>query len=296
MRVRRFDNVKEFCHHVQNYLLQHEAEHNLLLDILHHLLHHPDRYREPLYLAACTTHDSAGTLKADSTILVVAIRTPPYKMVLSKAVDRDALTLIAQDLQTYAEPLPGVGGLVTEVEAFLQAWHSLTGQSYRQVMEMRIHQLTQVNPVAIVPGHLRRATEADRPLLLNWFTAFVAEIGEVVSQTPESMVESGLKQQSIYLWEDSVPVSWASGSQSLPTAGRIGPVYTPLEYRRKGYATACVAALSQKLLDQGCKSCFLFTDLANPTSNHIYQQIGYQPICDWHDYSFISKNTPDQSQ
>ncbi len=86
-----------------------------------------------------------------------------------------------------------------------------------------------------------------------------------------------------------MPVSWASGSQSLPTAARIGPVYTPSDYRRKGYATACVAALSQKLLDQGCKRCFLFTDLANPTSNHIYQQIGYRPVCDWRDYSFIPK-------
>jgi predicted GNAT family acetyltransferase len=132
-------------------------------------------------------------------------------------------------------------------------------------------------------------------------TAFVTEIGEVVSETPARIVEGGLKRQSMYLWEDDAPVSWASGSQSLPTAARIGPVYTPPEYRRKGYATACVAALSQKLLDQGCgakqfplrgKRCFLFTDLANPTSNHIYKQIGYHPVCDWHDYSFTSNEQP----
>ncbi|MBW4525396.1 MAG: GNAT family N-acetyltransferase [Phormidium tanganyikae FI6-MK23] len=278
MQLRRFDSLQAFCDRAQDYLLQYEAEHNLLLGILYTLRHYPERYPEPAYLAL---------VEADNGILAVAIRTPPYKLVLSKAMDLDALQLIAQDVQEHGKSVPGVGGLVTEVATFLQSWQAITGQPYRRVMEMRIHQLTQVQPVATAKGHLRLATEDDRPLLLGWFKAFIAEIGEVVSETPERMVESGLKRQSVHLWDDGTPVSWASGSQSLPTAARIGPVYTPLEYRRKGYATACVAALSQKLLDQGCDRCFLFTDLANPTSNHIYKQIGYHPVCDWHDYSFI---------
>jgi uncharacterized protein len=67
-------------------------------------------------------------------------------------------------------------------------------------------------------------------------------------------------------------------------------VYTPPEHRRKGYASACVATLSQTLLNQGYKYCFLFTDLANPTSNHIYEAIGYQSVGDLSDYSF--ENNP----
>jgi predicted GNAT family acetyltransferase len=278
MQLRRFNNIREFWHQAQDYLLEHEAEHNLLLGISHTLLHYPDRYPDPPYLAIAETKGK---------ILAVAIRTPPYKLILSKAQDLNALSLIAQDLQDYPQQLPGVSGLVTEVETFLQAWQTLTGKFYRRVMEMRIHQLTQVEPVATVSGDLRLATQSDRPLLLEWFTKFAAEVGEVVSQDAEQAVNTGLKRQSIYLWSDGIPVSWASGSQSLPAAARIGPVYTPPEYRGKGYATACVAALSQKFLNQGCHSCFLFTDLANPTSNHIYQKIGYHPICDWHDYSFI---------
>ena len=278
MQLRRFDNTKEFWHCAQDYLLQHQAEHNLLLGILHTLLHDPDRYPDAPYLALAETNDN---------VLAAAIRTPPYKLVLSKAKDLNALTLIAQDLPDYPEQLPGVSGLIAEVETFLQIWQTLTGQSYRRTMEMRIHQLTQVEPIATASGYLRPATESDRPLLLEWFTTFATEIGEVVSQDAEQAVNTGLKRQSINLWENGIPVSWASSSQSLPAAARIGPVYTPPEYRRKGYATACVAALSQKLLDQGCDRCFLFTDLANPTSNHIYQEIGYCPICDWYDYSFI---------
>lgn len=282
MQLHRFNHIKEFWHRAQDYLLQYEAEHNLLLGISHTLLHDPDRYLEPPYLAIVETNGK---------ILASAICTPPYKLVLSKAQELQALTLIAQDLQSDSVQLPGVSGLVPEVETFLQTWQTLTGQSYRRVMEMRIHQLTQVNPVATVSGYLKPATEIDRPLLVEWFTTFVSEIGEIVSQDPEKAVNSGLQRQSIHVWEDGAPVSWASGSQSLPAAARIGPVYTPAEYRGKGYATACVAALSQKLLDQGCHSCFLFTDLANPTSNHIYQTIGYRPVCDWHDYSLYEGAT-----
>ncbi|MGH2521912.1 MAG: GNAT family N-acetyltransferase [Anaerolineales bacterium] len=92
--------------------------------------------------------------------------------------------------------------------------------------------------------------------------------------------------RGIYFWEDPHPVSMAGYGGPTPNGIRVGPVYTPPEQRRKGYASACVAALSQLMLDRGRKYCFLFTDLANPTSNHIYQQIGYEPVCDVDEYKF----------
>lgn len=277
IQLRRFDQIQPFWDQAQDYLLQHQAEHNLLLGILHSLLHYPERYPEPAYLAI---------VEAQTNILAVAVRTPPYKLVLSQVQDLAALQLIAQDLYEQKQVLPGASGLVAAVEAFLQRWQPLTGQAYQLAMEMRIHQLTAVQPIVPTQGFLRTATASDRPLLLNWFTEFAAELSTVVGEAADRMVDNGLKRQSIYLWEDGVPVSFACGSQFLPAAARIGPVYIPPEYRRKGYATACVASLSQQLLNQGCHRCFLFTDLANPTSNHIYQTIGYRPVCDWHDYSF----------
>lgn len=80
----------------------------------------------------------------------------------------------------------------------------------------------------------------------------------------------------------------AGFSGKTPNGIRINLVYTPPKYRKKGYATSCIAALSQTLLDAGHKYCFLFTDLANPTSNHIYQTIGYQPVCKMNNYWFES--------
>lgn len=282
MQLHRFHDIKEFCDRTQAYLLQHEAEHNLLLGITHTLLYYPDRYPNPPYLA---------TVEAEGNIVAVAMRTSPHKLVLSKVKALTALALIAHDLYGNQEKPPGVSGLVAEAQTFVDAWQTLTGQLYQLTMQMRIHQLTAVQTVSAAKGFLRPATQNDRPLLLEWFKAFVVEAIESFGEDAERMVDGSLRRQSLYVWEDSVPVSFACGSQSLPFGARIGPVYTPPEYRRKGYATACVAALSQVLLDQGCHSCFLFTDLTNPTSNHIYQIIGYHPICDWHDYSFILKES-----
>ncbi|OUL18143.1 hypothetical protein BV378_37480 [Nostoc sp. RF31YmG] len=122
MQLRRFNNIQEFWHKAQDYLLQYEAEHNLLLGISHTLLHYPDRYPDSPYLAIAHTKGK---------ILAAAIRTPPNKLVLSKAEDLNAIALIAQDLQDNSQQLPGVSGLVAEVETFLQIWQTLTGQISR---------------------------------------------------------------------------------------------------------------------------------------------------------------------
>jgi hypothetical protein len=82
------------------------------------------------------------------------------------------------------------------------------------------------------------------------------------------------------IWDDGQAVSMAGFGGRTPNGIRIGPVYTPPELRGRGYASALTAALTQRLLDEGRQFCFLFTDLANPTSNSIYQRIGYRPVSD----------------
>jgi uncharacterized protein len=279
VRLYKFDSINKFWDKTQTYLLQNEAENNVLLGVLQTLRCNPDRYPDPPYLAI---------IENNGEIVATAIRTPPHKLLLSKASHLEGLTLVAQDLQR--EPFPGVMGLAPELETFLQEWQGLTGQSYRLLTEMRIHQLTALQPSIAANGHLRLVTEKDRVLLVEWLPAFNAEAGLEVIEDLERFVTNLLKNQNTYLWEDNAPVSLAAGRKFSDTASRIGSVYTPPEYRRKGYATACVAALSQKLLDEGCDRCFLLTDLANPTSNHIYQQIGYVPVCDLHEYTFISQD------
>ncbi len=100
--------------------------------------------------------------------------------------------------------------------------------------------------------------------------------------------------EGTYLWEDGAPVSMASHSGPTPNGIRIGRVYTPPDYRGKGYARACVAALSRLLLDSGYRYCFLFADLSNPTADRLYQSIGYRPVAEAEEYEFsdppVSRN------
>jgi len=160
----------------------------------------------------------------------------------------------------------------------------------RLAMRERIYELETVIPVSGVPGSYRRPTVADHDLLVRWLDAFTAEAlgpreyldaADWVDRYFASATRGG------YLWEDGgVPVSFVSYGNPTAHGIRIGPVYTPPESRGRGYASACVATLSQHLLESGRTFCYLFTDLANPTSNHIYQAIGYNPVNDVDVYEF----------
>src|SRR5439155_3737276 len=108
-------------------------------------------------------------------------------------------------------------------------------------------------------------------------------------RSPAETVDARLRRGigGFVLWEDNdEPVSLAGWGGPTPNGIRIGPVYTPPEYRRRGYASALTAAVSAEQLASGCRFCFLYTDLANPTSNRIYANIGYEPVCDSVDYAF----------
>ncbi|MEH1910355.1 MAG: GNAT family N-acetyltransferase [Nostoc sp.] len=278
MKVYRFQNATQFYARVKDYLLNQEALHNLLLEISHALIENPERFDEKPYLA---------TVEANGDIVAVAMRTPPRLLLLSQIKDFKAVEILAQDLSISYQSLPGVNAPTDEAQAFTLAWHSLTGQSYQLKVALRVFQLKKVQPISQIRGYLRLATEDDQELLKNWYEAFSLEaLGSIESDT-ERWVKRVLQQDTAYLWQDEVPVSIACHVGITPNGARIGIVYTPAEYRRKGYACACVAALSQTLLNQGNRYCFLFTDLANPTSNHIYQEIGYQPVGDWDNYSLV---------
>jgi uncharacterized protein len=93
-----------------------------------------------------------------------------------------------------------------------------------------------------------------------------------------------IAEGSLYVWDDGGLAAMAGKSRPTRFGCAVGLVYTPPERRKQGYASALVAALSQALLDEGFQYCSLFTDLANPTSNHIYQIIGYQPVADFDHY------------
>lgn len=199
--------------------------------------------------------------------------------------------MLIQDLQRENWPVPGVVGPAQASEKFAQTWAKLTGQQYNVSTLERLFVLDQVIPPISVTGRLRVATENDLDLIKHWIFAFDQEAVHADNQTASlRRAEVKVHNGDIYIWEtpDERIVSMAGKTRPIVNVISIGPVYTPLEERGHGYASNCVAALSQLLLDGGWKYCSLFTDLSNPTANSIYQKIGYRPVCDFNEYVFVA--------
>jgi uncharacterized protein len=253
-------------------LLADEARHNLILGLAGTIRDRPGRYESfELWL-----------VEDARTVVGAALRTLPYRLVLARPVGRGALVALAEAI----DDLPGVVGGVPEASEFAEAWTARTGKTARVESHQGIYALERVVPPRPAPGTSRPATADDRALLLPWLQAFSVEaLGEdTAADTLQRMIEIRLAGDPDYgfvLWEDEGrSVSLTGFGSPTPSGMRIGPVYTPPEFRGRGYASALVAEVSQAQLDAGRRFCFLYTDLANPTSNKIYVDIGYERVCD----------------
>jgi predicted GNAT family acetyltransferase len=151
-------------------------------------------------------------------------------------------------------------------------------------MRLRLFEARTVQPLSARPsGQLRVAEEADRPIIAQWARAFRSGADPHNPADPDEDARRRINGRSVFVSDDGRPVSMAAWGGRTGRGVRVNFVYTPPEHRGRGVASACVADLTQHLLTEGHAFCCLFTDLANPTSNRIYQRIGYQPVCDMSD-------------
>lgn len=279
IRIRQFDHAAAFLDRAAGFLALREAEHNLPLSLAARLVEDPHPYGgEDPYLAVAEAGDE---------VVAVAMRTPPYNLILSEVVDHRAVAAFVDDLREAT--LPGVFGPVCVAGRFAELWSEGAGvRAHVQVAE-RIYRATESHPPANVRGRYRAYEDRDRELVLAWLTAFAAE--SMPADAPfdaESVLARRLSDRDggFALWEDGEASSLAGFGGVTPHGIRVGPVYTPHELRGRGYASALVGELTAQLLAQGRRFCFLFTDLANPTSNSIYQRVGYRPVTDVNQWVF----------
>ncbi|HML45371.1 MAG TPA: GNAT family N-acetyltransferase [Clostridia bacterium] len=177
--------------------------------------------------------------------------------------------------------MPGVIAEKALAHAFAASYVSgRKQQRYEVQTNERVYRLDHVAEVPLV-GTLRVAEERDLHYLPYWMKGFLDECFHSNEPLSYEHAQRHLKNGTMYILEvEGLPVSMAGSTRRMPHGRSIGPVYTPPYLRGHGYATACVAMLSQRVLEQGYDYCVLFTNLANPTSNHIYQTIGYRPLGD----------------
>ncbi|MEU4279095.1 GNAT family N-acetyltransferase [Streptomyces tanashiensis] len=170
-------------------------------------------------------------------------------------------------------------GETAAVEAYAEA----TGRPWAPTVRMRLFRLGELTPPDPAPaGRGRVATEADVPLVAAWTTEFAEAIGDEPAEDYTGFVTERISEGRLWLWEgpDGRPVSMAAVSRTIEGQARVHLVYTPPAERGRGYAAGVTEAVSRAALDGGVAQVLLFTDLSNPTSNALYQRLGYRPVTD----------------
>jgi predicted GNAT family acetyltransferase len=236
---------------------------------------------EPPLFGWWAPNDGAGPnlASASRTISAAVLQTPPHALLITGLPGRSAVHL-ARALAGRGVPLPGVNGAERDTTAFARAWQQLTGISGQIAQRQRLYRLGElVWPLPVPDGAARVATTADAAVARALYSEFAADVGQ--EDAPESLVADRVQAGQLMLWEvEGEPVSIAGVSPVLGGAARIGPVYTPRQWRGRGYGGAVTAAIGELAGRRGAKSVVLFTDLANPASNSLYLKLGYEPVED----------------
>ena len=282
MEVLRYDDPAAF-HRDGAPVLADAARNNLVLGILQVLLDEPDLYPVfHLWLAA-----------RDGRPVGLAMQTEPFNVIVAEPLEDDAVDALAEAVVADGAPLPGVVANQPSADRFAERVTAITGRTSERILEEGVWALTAVEDVPVPAGAARPATPADRELMRSWLNAFAEEaLPRGRPQDDEARRDLDLdirlagRGAGYLLWEDGTPVS-LSGHREIPGVGsRIGPVYTPPQHRGRGYATRLVAEQSAGRLEAGDPACYLYTDMANPTSNAIYARIGFVKIADAAEYLF----------
>jgi RimJ/RimL family protein N-acetyltransferase len=282
LRIRTHADVRAFLARAEAWLLGAEQRHGLLLGIASQVLGGAHQYRQPIYWATVEEDSPDGDAAA---IVGCVFRTPPHQVGVTELPDAAIEPLVSSLREAYLS-LPGVGGPERTASALARAWTARFGGRWLIEHRQRLHSLAAVRfPSAPAPGTLRLALAADVPVARAWMAGFIRETGVryVGADTAGRLID----EQRLHFWVDGEPRCMLGAVRDTPNTAGVAAVYTPRQFRNRGYASIAVATLSRQLLDAGRRSCFLYTDLANPVSNSVYRRIGYEPIDDVVDLTIL---------
>ncbi|MEC5424402.1 GNAT family N-acetyltransferase [Virgibacillus sp. C22-A2] len=258
--------VKCYSEKVEYMLLKKEACNNLMLGLMGRL-------------AKSKVDSILGYVEDNGRVIYAFMQTPPNNWILSDVenVDLRAIQAVVNFLKEGKYKVPGVLGPVKDVDAFIGMWGNEKSTVH---MNQLIYQLDAVKVSPSTKGKLIQATDKDNNLLAGWLYQFGEEANEIISiPQAQTLASNFIKNGSAYLWKiNGRIVSMVNRSRETRNGATINAVFTPDVHKRNGYATNSVAALSQKLLDEGFQFCSLYTDKLNSTSNNIYKKIGYYEV------------------
>jgi ribosomal protein S18 acetylase RimI-like enzyme len=241
-----------------------------------------------LLARACAGESTLGLARwvEDGPEFVLALQVPGRPLLLAGSEGAgflcpELVAELAMDGAVIAEVL----GPDWLVEIFSHDWHVVEPSHKLIKLRLGLYVLQKVLTFPPASGCLRQAEYSDIENLMTWTAAFIQEAlpHETVTSAELAVdTRTKIENQQLFIWEDQgQAVSMAAWVRPQVDSVSVSLVYTPPVLRGRGYAGACVAHLSQRLLEQGYQACSLYTDLANAGSNRLYQRIGYQHIADF---------------
>ena len=285
LRLIEHADLRQFCDVVWPLLLECEADYCVHVGIVQRMRekgyvpYSVDELPQPLLL----------TVQSERQIELVALQTLKTKLAVTRGSDA-AMQCLAEGLAARQWSGTDIIGICPSMAQLADHYQRLCGRQKRLRVQLRYFQLNSVTMPPAAPGAMQQATAGDRVVFAGFLREFDETHGEPIEEDYQSRADRIIGEGRAYLWTNDEPVGMALWTGRTPRGVRIGGVYTPPQFRGRGYASNLVAHLSQKLLNEGRTFCFLNTDLTNPTSNSIYQKIGYKPTCDGEIWEFSPSN------
>jgi GNAT superfamily N-acetyltransferase len=277
MEFHHYQDINTYSQDVLPFLGREEAANNLIIGLLLSL------QKKPLEMATANLF----SMKKNEEVVLVAMRTAPERALLIygelKSL-KEAAFYLCLGLDKIGFKAHHVLGPDACIQPFLNVWNAYYGLEKESAFKLKVFRLDQLTTIHFSAGGFRVAQKEDIPLLAAWRQAFDIEAFSKQTSLEESLegVKEKMANNDLYVWENhGVAVTMAARARPTRHGITVNYVYTPPEHRKKGYATSCVAKLSQLMLDSGYEFCSLFTDAANPTSNKIYQNMGYKWVADF---------------
>ena len=282
--IHQDESVAKFLNQAGPLLYQSEAINSLMIGLCESMLTTPP-----------SAHPVLLRLVQGEKTVSAAIQTPPMNLVLSEC-DQIGLERFAQILIKQNASFPGVVGPGDVAKRFAEIWSRLKGLKSSLAMGQKIYELTEVKFPKTIHGEFCAVKENDADIIEKWAIEFAKESLPTTDVRPlefwKQYALRAVKNQTAYFWlVDGMPAAISHTSRPTKNGISINAVYTPPRNRKNGYASSVVAHLTQKMLDSGKRFCVLYTDLANPTSNKIYQKLGYREIAESSLYSFEASDS-----
>ncbi|MEK5037782.1 GNAT family N-acetyltransferase [Sporosarcina sp. FSL K6-3457] len=281
MEFKQYTNVHDFALQAEPILAEREDVYSLFFGVLQAIK--AGRYDNPFM----------ATIEEDGEVLALMQMTPPHPLnliIVDEKRTEEILGLLIKKLMQFKIEVSSVISLKSWAYHFAEKWQVQTGMAHQLLMDQGLYRLDEVNEaLQQSPGSWRLADAGDCSLIEGWFTVFEEDTGLPITplEDVQKRVALFVNEREVFLWEhEGKVVSMMKKSRPTEHGVTVSLVFTPHEERKKGYARTMVAACSTELL-KSYDFCVLYTDLMNPTSNKIYQEIGYKRIADSVQLGFV---------